>query len=134
DRPGGVAFAVFDRQSGALVGASGYGPLADSPAAIEIATWIGEEYWGHGFATEASQAIIDFVFGRRPADVLWCANRAGNGRARRVIEKCGFQFRGGGMTRAPLLQAAMPVERFALERRNWVSLKSWAAPGTAPER
>ena len=59
---------------------------------------------------------------------LWCSNRASNARARRVIEKCGFQFRGTGMVRSPTLFGAFPVERFVLERRNWASLKAWGAP------
>jgi RimJ/RimL family protein N-acetyltransferase len=50
-----------------------------------------------------------------------------NGRARRVIEKCGFQFRETGMVRSPVSFGAVPVERFVLERRNWASLKSWGA-------
>ena len=50
-----------------------------------------------------------------------------NARARRVIEKCAFQFRGSGMVRLPG-RGAFPIERFALDRRTWSSLKSWGAP------
>jgi RimJ/RimL family protein N-acetyltransferase len=56
---------------------------------------------------------------------LWCANRVANTRGRRVIEKCGFQFRGSGMVRLPG-RGASPIERFALDRRTWSSLKTWA--------
>ena len=59
-------------------------------------------------------------------DVVWCSNRVTNARARRVIEKCGFQFRGTGMVRLPG-RGAFPIERFALDRRNWMSLKAWGA-------
>ena len=90
-------------------------------------------HWGRGYATEATQAVIDRAFADdRHRRSLWCSNRASNGRARRVIEKCGFQFRETGMVRSPT-RGAVPVERFVLERRNWASLKSWGARRGAQE-
>ena len=78
---------------------------------------------------EVTHAIIDRAFGATDTQALWCANRVANSRGRRVIEKCGFQFRETGMVRSAA-QGAMPVERYVLERRNWLSLKEWgAAPG-----
>jgi RimJ/RimL family protein N-acetyltransferase len=128
----GESFAVIERRTGIVVGVSGYGQMADRPGAIEVATWIGEAYWGRGYATEATHAIIDRAFCETGASILWCSNRVSNSRARRVIEKCGFQFRETGMVRSPAAFGAVPVERFVLERRNWASLKSWGA-GTAEE-
>jgi RimJ/RimL family protein N-acetyltransferase len=124
---GGATFVAIERRGGAIVGVTGFGAMPERPGANEVATWIGEPYWGGGLATEATQAVIDHYFADRKAVVLWCSNRVSNSRARRVIEKCGFQFRETGMVRSPVFQAAMPVERFILERRNWASLKSWGA-------
>lgn len=123
----GETFAVAERRSGIVVGLSGYGQMPDRPGAIEIATWIGEAHWGRGYATEATHAVIDRAFCETGITILWCSNRVSNGRARRVIEKCGFQFRETGMVRSPVSFGAVPVERFVLERRNWASLKSWGA-------
>ena len=131
---GGTSFALVEREGGAVVGAAGHGPIADRPGAAEIAAWVGEPYWGRGYGTEASQGLIDHVFADEEILVLWCSNRPSNTRARRVIEKCGFQFRGPGMVRSPSLNVAVPVERFLLDRRNWVSLKSWGAPIPRKER
>lgn len=127
DGRAGEAMIVVERSSGAIVGVAAYGPMADRPAAIEVATWIAEPFWGRGYATEATQAIIDRAFLESDAPRLWCSTRVANQRARRVIEKCGFQFRETGMVRSPS-SGAVPVERFVLDRRNWVSLKSWGAP------
>ena len=131
---GGISFAVVERDGGAVVGTAGFGPIPDRPRAAEIACWVGEPHWGRGLATEASQGLIDHVFADEGILVLWCSNRPSNTRARRVIEKCGFQFRGPGMVRSPTLNVAVPVERFLLDRRNWVSLKSWGAPIPRKER
>lgn len=119
------SFALVERRSGAIVGHAGYGGMPDRPDAIEVATWIGEAHWGNGYATEATHAVIDRAFCETGITILWCSNRVTNGRARRVIEKCGFQFRETGMVRSPAAFGAVPVERFVLERRNWASLKSW---------
>ena len=129
----GESFVVIERHSCTVIGATGYGPMADRPAVFEIATWVGEPHWGAGYATEATQALIDRAFLDPRIEVLWCANRAMNDRARRVIEKCGFQFRERGMVRSPAHRGAVPVERFVLERRNWMSLKAWGAHQLAEE-
>lgn len=131
---GGRSLVLIERESGAPIGAAGYGPIPEKPRAAEIASWVGEPYWGRGYGTEASQALIDHAFADEDILVLWCSNRPSNTRARRVIEKCGFQFRGPGMVRSPMLNVAVPVERFLLDRRNWVSLKSWGAPVPRKER
>jgi RimJ/RimL family protein N-acetyltransferase len=123
----GETFVVIERRKDRLIGAAMYGPRADRPEATEIACWIGEPHWGEGFGTEATQAVVDRAFADERVGILWCANRVLNDRARRVIEKCGFQFRETGMVRFPILNGAVPVERFALERRTWTALRAWGA-------
>jgi RimJ/RimL family protein N-acetyltransferase len=125
DGENGETFVVLERISQRLIGAAMYGPMAERRRATEVACWIGESHWGFGYATEATQALIDRAFADRRIDILWCANRVMNHRARRVIEKCGFQFRETGMVRSPILKGAVPVERFVLERRNWAALRAW---------
>jgi RimJ/RimL family protein N-acetyltransferase len=130
----GETFVVLERKSAHLIGSAIYGPMADRRRATELVCWIGERHWGHGYATEATQALIDRAFADETIDILWCSNRVMNHRARRVIEKCGFQFRETGMVRSPILKGAVPVERFVLERRNWAALRAWGAPMAKRER
>ena len=130
----GGSFAVTDRGDGTVLGCAGFGSSTDLPTAVEVAVWIGFPYWGRGLGTEASQALIDHAFADGRVSVLWCSNRVTNTRARRVIEKCGFQFRGTGMVRSPTFFGAFPVERFILDRRNWASFKAWGAPAARDER
>jgi RimJ/RimL family protein N-acetyltransferase len=128
-----ATFAIVERATNAVIGATARGPGAGSPGSVEIASWVGEPYWGRGCATEASQALIDSIFADPRVTSVGCSNRASNHRARRVIEKCGFQFTGTGMVRSPALRGAVPIERFILERRNWKSLKDWGADGRTME-
>jgi RimJ/RimL family protein N-acetyltransferase len=116
---------IAELRSTRIVGAASYG-VTGLGSGMEMTLWIGEPYWGRGYATEAAHALIDQAFADTSIETLWCAIRVTNARARRVIEKCGFQYRGSGMVRLTG-RGAFPIERFALDRRNWASLRSWGA-------
>ncbi|MNY83689.1 hypothetical protein D3C86_2266360 [compost metagenome] len=45
--------------------------------------------------------------------------------SRRVIQKCGFQFQGSGMVGSLALGGSIAVEWYRLDRKTWVSLRSW---------
>jgi GNAT superfamily N-acetyltransferase len=121
----GQAFVVEEGRTARIVGAASHGPTGLG-SGTEVAVWIGEPYWQQGYATEAMQALVDHAFADGAAGAVWCANRVTNPRARHVIEKCGFQYRGSGMVCLPG-RGAFPIERFALERVAWRSLKAWGA-------
>lgn len=125
--PGAAVFTLVECVSGRIVGAAGTAPMADRPERMELSVWIGEPYAGHGYATEAAHAVIDRAFAAGDLGVLWGVCRVTNGAARRLMEKCGFQARERGMARSVALRGAVPVERFALDRRVWASLRSWSA-------
>ncbi|HEY9213696.1 MAG TPA: GNAT family N-acetyltransferase [Ancylobacter sp.] len=139
--PGGadaVTFAVFLKNDGALRpgNASPLGPpipvgmcgfVRREEAVPEIGYWLGEPYWDRGLATEAVRALIDHAFGDRKLEALVAAARVVNPASRRVLEKCGFQWTGVGLTRVRAIGASVPVDRFRLERRLWTSLRAWGA-------
>jgi RimJ/RimL family protein N-acetyltransferase len=122
----GTAIAIVEGRGDRVIGGASYGGTGLGTG-VELSLWIGEPDWGAGYATEAAQALIDQIFTDNPATVaVWCSKRASNDRARRLIEKCGFQYRGTGMVRLPG-RGAFPTERFALDRRTWSSLKAWGS-------
>ena len=123
----GVIFVVLSAASGELLGQAGYRGIAEIPAPVELMLWLRPEKRGNGFGTEAAHAMIDHAFADGRVGVLWCAVRVTNSGARRVLEKSGFQFRGGGMLRPSSASGAFAFERFVLDRRNWASLKAWGA-------
>jgi putative acetyltransferase len=55
---------------------------------------LSENYWGQGFATEASKAIIDYAFIELSVDVLSVYHYPFNERSKNVILKCGFNHEG----------------------------------------
>ena len=56
----GCVYAVTIAESGAFVGCAG---LNGTERGLELGYWIGEPWWGHGYATEAAQALLDVAFG-----------------------------------------------------------------------
>jgi RimJ/RimL family protein N-acetyltransferase len=91
----------------------------------ELGYWLGPSYWGHGFATEAVRAVIDYAFADLAHESIVAGARVTNPASRRVLEKCGFQWTGVGLYRIQALASSAPIDRFRLERGIWASLKSW---------
>ncbi len=50
--------------------------------------WLGEDYWGNGYATEAVRALLDAARGDLRLAVSTASTR--NIASQRVLEKCGF--------------------------------------------
>jgi RimJ/RimL family protein N-acetyltransferase len=124
----GWTFAIVAKtEANALVGACGYGRRHDDEP--EVGYWIGEPYWGRGYATEAVRALIDHLFSVTDLDAIASGCRVTNLASRRVIEKCGFQWTGAALLRVRALGASVPADRFRLERKIWASLRAWGKSG-----
>jgi RimJ/RimL family protein N-acetyltransferase len=95
------------------------------PDAPELGYWLGVEYWGQGFGTEAARAVIDFTFEEFDIEHLISGARVSNPSSRNILEKCGFQWSGVELHRFEALGSSTPVDRFRLSRSVWSSLKNW---------
>jgi len=87
--------AITLRESGALLGGVG---LERHPDVVrftaEVGYWIGTSHWGHGYATEAVAAFVDYVFASFDVERVEAWIFANNERSMRVLEKCGFRLEG----------------------------------------
>jgi RimJ/RimL family protein N-acetyltransferase len=127
DEIGKRVYAISRVDTGEFMGCCGIEPSAD-PEAVEIGYWLGEPFWNQGYATEATHALIDMAFRTREINFIDGRCRVSNVASRRVLQKCGFQFQGAGMVGSLALGGIMPVDWYRLDRKTWVSLRSW---GTA---
>jgi RimJ/RimL family protein N-acetyltransferase len=82
-------FAITDKNTNELYGAIG---LTNKQAHRngEVGYWIGEEYWGKGYATEATQAIIAFAFSDKHYHKVFARHFASNPASGKVMQKCGM--------------------------------------------
>ena len=97
------------------------------PDAPELGYWLGVEYWGQGFGTEAARAMIDFTFEEFAIEHLISGARVTNPTSRNILEKCGFQWSGVELHRFEALGSSAPVDCFRLSRSVWSSLKNWGS-------
>ncbi|NJO54810.1 MAG: GNAT family N-acetyltransferase [Bacteroidales bacterium] len=122
----GATFGLYPKGRDTFAGACGLNRLND---AMHLGYWLGAPYRNAGLATEAARTVIDFAFTRLDLAEITSAARVTNPASRRVLEKCGFQWTGVGLTRVKALGASVPVDRFRLDRKTWASLRAW---GTMP--
>lgn len=99
---------------GTLVGLVGYMP--QDKGAAEIGYWIGKPYWGHGYATEAAQAMMRHCFGEVRLSRLTCCHFADNPASERVIAKLGFRRTGMCKAYSEARQAEAATVRYERKR------------------
>jgi ribosomal-protein-alanine N-acetyltransferase len=58
--------------------------------AVEVGWRLAREHWGHGYATEAAKAAIDFGFGELDLQEIVAMIAPANARSRAVAEKLGM--------------------------------------------
>jgi len=85
-------YAVTSSDDGVLVGAIGLRPAATEHE--NLGFWIGRPYWGRGYATAATRAVIALAFGLLDIDTLTAAHLVRNPASGRVMEKCGMNLLG----------------------------------------
>lgn len=86
-------FAVTDKESGELYGAIALSNNQKSNNG-EMAYWIGEEYWGNGYATEAGLAIVQFAFEEKKYHKVFARHFNSNPASGRVLQKLGMKKEG----------------------------------------
>lgn len=88
-------FAICNRATQQVIGSVGLKPCRDfyphQGLSMELGYWVGQAYWGQGYALEAGQVILDYGFKDLSLDQIWCGYANGNHQSQRVQEKLGFQ-------------------------------------------
>jgi ribosomal-protein-alanine N-acetyltransferase len=87
-------FAIILKKEERLIGNCG---LRKQNAHIEVADLgyeIDSRYWGRGYATEASRALLEFGFEQLGLHRIWAYCIAENIASARVLEKIGMRYEG----------------------------------------
>jgi len=121
---GKCVYAITKADNGEFLGCCALEPHPGGQT-LELGYWLGQPHWNQGFGTEAAHALIDMAFRSRDIDQIDARCRVTNLPSRRVIQKCGFQFQGSGMVGNLALGGMVAVEWYRLDRKTWMSLKSW---------
>lgn len=128
-----TTFAICEaRNPDELVGIIGAGAPADCRAG-NFGYWLGEPYWGQGYATEAARAIVQLCFKRLAVTKVLSACRPVNPASRHVLEKCGFVHTGKGTMPSEALGKKTDIDLFALTRDGWINAGGGASTVTIHE-
>jgi ribosomal-protein-alanine N-acetyltransferase len=78
-----------------MIGAIGCRWVPAAGPILELGYWIAEHLWGRGIATEATTAVLRYVFATFPfVERVQSRVIVGNPASARVLEKAGFQYEG----------------------------------------
>ena len=112
-------WAVELKENQTLIGCVGLdtvdfdAPWRDIP---EIGWRLSSRHWGKGYAPEAANAVLDFMFGAEDYPEIVAFTAVHNRQSRRVMEKIGMQYEPGGDFDHPKLPAGHPLSRHVLYR------------------
>ncbi len=122
---GAACFAITLKDEGGLIGTCGYGPAhgrpGDTPPETDFGYWLGLDYWGKGYATEAAGAVVAHAFERSGIAVLTTDYQIGNEASKRVLVRLGFRLLGA--RRRHSLGSGGEVETMQVE----LAEKDWRA-------
>jgi RimJ/RimL family protein N-acetyltransferase len=98
------------RAEGEFLGVIGYRPVSHS-----IGFWLGAPHRGHGYMTEATNAVLDWAFANGYDDILWeCI--VGNQQSVSVARKVGFTYLGEAPAEVPARDGSRPASWHAIIR------------------
>lgn len=86
--------AIILKDKGELVGNIGLMEINRKQKRAEVGFWVGEEYWGKHYASEALKAILEFGFKRLKLKKIKAQVYVGNKSSERVLTKYGFKKEG----------------------------------------
>ena len=85
----GFDWGIVLRETGKVVGTLTVFGVENNRMA-EVGYRLDPRLWGHGFATEALQEALGFLFAHTELDRLWATVDVRNTASWKVLEKCGF--------------------------------------------
>lgn len=125
---GSLPTTIVRRSDGTVLGGAGLHRIDSEGARAEVGYWLGREYRGCGYATEAVNVLLTVGFTRLGLHRIEARILSGNSASIGVVRRCGFRYEGrlrdevrkDGEWRASLLYSRLandpPVRKKFLDR------------------
>jgi len=118
-----TTFAVCTKTNGEnLIGVVGF-TLPDETVVKSFGYWLGEPYWGCGYATEAALAVLLYAREHLDAREIHASYRPENPGSARVLAKCGFSVCGKGQMESAALKRTVDIDLVVQTEEAWNSLR-----------
>jgi ribosomal-protein-alanine N-acetyltransferase len=135
DKHGFGLWAVERRHDGRLLGFTGLA-ISDFDApfcpAIDVGWTLARDVWGHGYATEAATASLDFAFGELELSEVVAHTTRLNEPSQAVMRRLGMAHDPADDFDGPWYPVGHPRRRFVLHRINEPEWRLHQANKTAP--
>jgi ribosomal-protein-alanine N-acetyltransferase len=115
-----VTLAIEERASTGLVGAIGMHIKLVNESA-EIGYWIGREWWGRGYCTEAARAMLDYAFRDLGLNRVHASHLSRNPASGRVMQKLGMSHEGRLRQHVKKWGVFEDIEKYGILRSEYVS-------------
>jgi len=101
-------YAIVLKSENKVIGSLGLHDRKPDKASVnlkhkEIGYVLNPKYWGQGIVPEAVKRVIKHGFEELNLDLIWCGYFSFNENSKRVVEKCGFNYRFTKNKTLPLL-------------------------------
>ena len=113
------SWVVVLKATGTVIGTIGFIWYSEENRSAELGYSFSREYWNHGYATQALQAVIDAVFRSLPVNRLEAQHDVRNPASGRVMEKCGLRQEGILRDRIVNKGEYVNVALYAILRSDW---------------
>ena len=119
ERAAGVGwpYLIVRRDNNVLMGCMDISIESDARIGT-LGYWLGEPFWGSGYATEAAKAVIGFAFDILKLSEVNASALPDNERSMRVLKKAGMTHVGREVEDT-VERGRVDVEAFALQRKFW---------------
>ena len=96
-QPTGMGLWALElKHTAEFLGQVGLFPVEGKGPEVEVAYELAPRVWGHGYATEAARALVDYGFGELSLRRIVALILPDNARSRNVASKCGLILEGPG--------------------------------------
>ncbi|GCE04640.1 GNAT family N-acetyltransferase [Dictyobacter aurantiacus] len=115
--------AIVLRESNQLIGNCGLRMNHAHAEVADLGYELDRRYWRHGYATEASQALLAFGFEQLQLHRIWAYCLAENIASAHVLEKVGMRYEGSQLESEWLKGRWWDTLQYAMLDREWQSLR-----------
>lgn len=88
-------FKSIEKESGEFMGWFHLRPgknELENLKSLELGYRLKKKFWGNGFATEGSKALVENAFHKQKADEVWARTLKGNLASQNIMKKIGMRF------------------------------------------
>jgi ribosomal-protein-alanine N-acetyltransferase len=99
-----------------VIGVTGCNWASRTHCSMELGFWVGELFWGRGYAAEAARAMVNYVFSSFTVERVQAHCVSENTASGRALEKAGLKFEGVARSAAYLKKRFWDLRWYAVVR------------------